>query len=166
MQSFRPSEEQMSALNAGVTLTDIQTMNQYVDQAAARRRFQTVALTSFAGVAVFLALVGLYGLLSYAVMQRTAEIGVRMTMGASRAAVVGIVVRYGLKLTSAGLAIGVCLALALTRAVASFLYGVRAVDPITFIAVPAFIIAVAVIACIAPAWRAACVDPVSALRRQ
>lgn len=156
----------VSAFNAGIALTDIQTMNQYVDQAAARRRFQTVALTSFAGVAVFLALIGLYGLLSYAVMQRTAEIGVRMAMGASRSAVVGMVVRYGLKLTSAGLAIGVCLALALTRAVESFLYGVRAIDPITFVAVPAFIVAVAIIACIAPAWRAACIDPVRALRRQ
>jgi predicted permease len=156
----------VSALNAGVTVTDIQTMNQYANQAAARRRFQTVALASFAGVAVFLALTGLYGLLSYAVRQRTAEIGVRMTMGASRGAVVGMVVLHGLKLTSMGLAIGVALTLALTRAVASFLYGVRAVDPITFIAVPVFIIAVALAACIAPAWKAACIDPVSALRRQ
>jgi predicted permease len=156
----------VSALNAGVTLTDIQTMNQYVDQASALRRFQTVALTSFAGAAVFLALVGFYGLLSYAVTQRTAEIGVRVAMGASPSAIVGMVVRYGLKLTSAGLAIGVCLGLALTRAVAGFLYGVRAVDPITFLAVPAFIIAVAVIACIVPAWRAACIDPVRALKQQ
>ena len=115
---------------------------------------------------MLLALVGLYGLLSYAVMQRTAEIGVRMTMGASRGSVVGMVALYGLKLTSAGLVIGVCLALAFTRAVASFLYGVRAVDPMTFIAVAALIIGVAVIACIAPAWRAAGIDPVSALRRQ
>jgi putative ABC transport system permease protein len=156
----------VSALNAGVAVTDIQTMNRYVDQATARRRFQTVVLTSFAGVAVFLALVGLYGLLSNAVRQRTAEIGVRMTLGASRSAVVGMVVLYGLKLTCAGIAIGVCLALALTRVVASFLYGVRVVDPLTFSAVPAFLIAVAVIACIAPAWKAACIDPVSALRRQ
>ena len=156
----------VSALNARIALTDIQTMKHYVDQAAARRRFQTVALTSFAGVAMFLALVGFYGLLSYAVMQRTAEIGVRMAMGATRSGIVGMVVLYGLKLTSTGLAIGVCLALALTRAVASFLYGVGALDPITFIAVPSFIIAVAVIACIAPAWTAACIDPMRALRQQ
>jgi putative ABC transport system permease protein len=156
----------VSALSVGVTLTDIQTMNQYVDQASARRRFQTVALTSFAAVAVVLALVGLYGLLSYAVMQRTPEIDVRVAMGASRGAVVGMVLRYGLKLTSAGLAIGVCLALALTRAMGSFLYGVHAVDPMTFIAVPALTTAVAVMACSAPAWKAACIDPISALRRQ
>ncbi len=156
----------VSDFNAGFTVTDVQTMNQYVDRAAARRRFQTVALTSFAGVAVLLALVGLYGLLSCAARQRTAEIGVRVTMGASRGAVIRMVALYGLKLASVGLMIGVCLAFALTRAMASFLYGVRAVDPLTFVAVPAFIIAVAVIACIAPAWKAACIDPVNALRHQ
>jgi predicted permease len=156
----------VSEFHAGFTVTDVQTMNHYVDQATARRRFQTVTLTSFAGVAGLLALVGLYGLLSYAVGQRTAEIGVRVTMGASRSAVIRMVALYGLKLATAGLTIGVCLAFALTRAMASFLYGVRAVDPLTFVAVPAFIIVVAVTACIAPAWKAACIDPVSALRHQ
>jgi ABC-type antimicrobial peptide transport system permease subunit len=139
-------------------------MNRYVDQAMARRRFQTVALTSFATVAVFLALIGFYALLSYAVMQRTAEVGVRLALGASRGAVIGMVVRYGLTLTSAGLAIGLLLALLLTQTLASFLYGVRPLDPITFVAVPGFTLAVAVLACIGPAWRAACVDPVEALR--
>jgi putative ABC transport system permease protein len=155
----------LSALNVAIAVTDVQTMNQYVDQATARRRFQTVVLTAFASVAVFMAVIGFYGLLSYAVMQRTAEVGVRMALGASRRAVIGMVVRYGLTLTSAGLAIGLSLALVLTRALAGFLYGVRPLDPVTFIAVPAFTLAVAVIACIAPAWKAACVDPVSALRR-
>ncbi len=155
-----------SDLSAGFTVTDVQTMDRYIDQASARRRFQTVVLTSFAGVAMVLALVGLYGLLSYAVRQRTAEIGVRMTLGASRSAVVGMIVFHGLRLTSAGLVIGVCAAVVLTRAMASFLYGVRAVDPLTFVAVPAFVIAVAVVACIVPAWKAACIDPVSALRHQ
>jgi ABC-type antimicrobial peptide transport system permease subunit len=156
----------VSAVSTGISVIDIQTMNQYVDQATARRRFQTVALASFAGVAVFLALVGFYGLLSYAVMQRTAEVGVRMALGASRGAVIGMVVRYGLTLASAGLAIGLSLSLLLTRALASFLYGVRPVDPVTFIAVPVLTIIVAVIACAAPAWRAACVDPMRALRHQ
>jgi hypothetical protein len=156
----------VSDLNAGVTVTDVQTMSRYVDQASARRRFQTVVLRTFAGIALLLALFGLYALLSYAVRQRTAEIGVRMTMGASRSAIIRMVALYGFKLASAGLAIGVCLALALTHAMASFIYGVPAVDPPTFVAVPAAIIAVAVAACIAPAWRAACIDPVDALRRQ
>lgn len=156
----------MSEWNAGVTVTDIQTMDQYVNQSTARRRFQTVALTSFAGVAVVLALAGFYGLLSYAVMQRTAEVGVRMALGASRRKVIGMVVRYGLKLSAAGLAVGLCLAALLIRVVASFLYGVEALDPVTFLVVPAFTIGVTVIACIPPAWRASRVDPVNALRQQ
>jgi predicted permease len=156
----------LRTLSAALTVTEIRTMNQYVDQAIARRRFQTVALTSFAGVAVLLALVGFYGLLSYAVTQRTAEVGVRMALGASRRAVIVMVVRYGLALTFAGLGIGLCLAFLLTRLLSSFLYGVRPVDPVTFIVVLAFAIIVAVIACIAPAWRAACIDPVSAMRSQ
>jgi putative ABC transport system permease protein len=156
----------VSAVSADISVLDIQTMKQYVNQATARRRFQTVALSSFAGVAVFLALVGFYGLLSYSVMQRTAEVGVRMALGATRGAVIGMVVRYGLILTSTGLAIGLCVALLLTRVLASFLYGVHPFDPITFIAVLAFTMIVAVMACIAPARRAACVDPVSALRDQ
>jgi putative ABC transport system permease protein len=156
----------VAAVSPELSVIDIQTMNGYVDQATARRRFQTVALASFAAVAVFLALVGFYGVLSYAVLQRTAELGVRIALGASRRAVIGMVIRYGLTLTSAGLALGLSAALLLTRALASFLYGVRPVDPVTFIAIPALAIAVAVIACIAPAWRAARVDPVSALRQQ
>jgi putative ABC transport system permease protein len=155
----------VSAASPDLSVINIQAMNQYVDQATARRRFQTVALASFAVMAVFLALVGFYGLLSYAVMQRTAEVGVRMALGASRRAVVGMVVRHGLTLASLGLAIGLSLSLMLTRALASFLYAVRPVDPITFIFVPAFTIIVAIVACAAPAWRAACVDPTSALRQ-
>ncbi|MDR3702183.1 MAG: ABC transporter permease [Candidatus Sulfopaludibacter sp.] len=154
------------AVSPDVTVIDIQTMNQYIDQATARRTFQTVALASFAGVAVFLALVGFYGLLSYTVVQRTAEVGVRVALGASRSAVIGMVLRYGLTLTSVGLAIGLGLSLVLTRTLASFLYGVHPVDPVTFIVVPALTSAAAVIACIVPAWRAAFVDPVSALRNQ
>jgi ABC-type lipoprotein release transport system permease subunit len=154
------------AVSRDITVIDIQTMNQYLDQATAGRRFQTVALASFAGVAVFLAVVGFYGLLSFAVMQRTAEVGVRVALGASRSAVIGMILRYGLTLTSAGLVIGFGLALLLTRTLASFLYGVLPVDPLTFLVVPAVLIAVAVIAWVAPAWKAACVDPVRALRHQ
>ncbi len=156
----------VSAASAEIRLTDIQTMDRYVDQAIARRRFQTAALGGFAGVAVLLALVGFYGLLSYTVMQRRAELGVRMALGASRRTVVGMVVRHGLALTATGLAAGLSLAALLTRALASFLYGVRPLDPVTFLAVPAFMILVALIACIVPAWKAASVDPVNALRRQ
>jgi putative ABC transport system permease protein len=156
----------LNAWNASVTVADVKTMNEYIDQATARRKFQTAALTCFAAAAVILALVGFYSVLSFAVTQRTAEIGVRMALGASRPTVIGMVLGYGLKLTGVGLAIGLGLASLLTRMLASFLYGVRPIDPITFLVVPVFTIAVAAIACIVPAWKAASVDPVSALRQQ
>jgi len=157
---------EVSAFGAGAAVTDVQTMAQYVDEAAARRRFQTVALTAFAGVAVFLTLVGLYGLIAYAVRQRTAEIGVRMALGASRGAMLRMVMLTGLKLTLAGLGIGVCFALVLARVMASFVYGIRAIDPVTFLAVPVFMIGATLMACLAPARRAARIDPVEALRQQ
>lgn len=101
-----------------------------------------------------------------AVRQRTAEIGVRMALGASRGAVLGMILSYGAKLSTTGLVIGLCLAFALTRSMASFLYGVNAADLKTFVVVPAFTIFVAFVACVAPAWRAARIDPLVALRHQ
>jgi putative ABC transport system permease protein len=162
----RSIQKTVSAVQSGATLTDVKTMNGYVDEAAARRRFQTAALTSFAGVAMVLTLVGLYGLLSYVVRQRTGEIGVRMALGARRGAVIGMIFRYGLTLISVGLAIGICLAFALARGIASFLYGISANDPKIFLAVPVLITLAAVMACAGPAWRAACIEPVIALRQR
>jgi ABC-type antimicrobial peptide transport system permease subunit len=117
-------------------------------------------------VAVFLTLVGLYGLIAFAVRQRTAEIGVRMALGATPGAMIRMVILSGLKLTFAGLAIGVCSALALARGMATFIYGIPAIDPVTFLGVPAFMLAITFIACIFPAWKAAQIDPVDALRQQ
>ena len=153
-------------VDPAIALSDIQTMRQRTTEAASRRRFQTVLLAAFAGIAVFLALVGLYGLLSYAVRQRTTEIGVRMALGAGRGAVVGLVVRHGLMLTGAGLAIGLLAAGAVSRSIATLLYGVHAFDPVTFVAVPVFLLVAAFIACFVPAWKAARIDPISALRQQ
>jgi predicted permease len=147
-------------------LADIQTMRERTSEAEARRRFQTVLLAAFAGIAMFLALVGLYGLLSYAVRQRTSEIGVRMALGAGRSQVVGMVLRDGLTLTALGLLIGLPVAGAMARWSASLLYGVAVLDPVTFIAVPVLMMAAAAVACIFPAWKASRVDPVSSLRHQ
>ena len=158
--------KEVTAFGAGSTLTDIQTMSQYVDQAAARRSIQTVALTAFACVAVFLTLVGLYGPIAYAVRQRTAELGVRMALGATPGAMIRMVILSGLKLTFAGLAIGACSALALARGMETFIYGIPAIDPVTFLGVPVFMLATTFIACIFPAWKAAQIDPVNALRQQ
>jgi ABC-type antimicrobial peptide transport system permease subunit len=153
-------------VDPAIALTDIQTMRQRTTEAASRRRFQTVLLAAFAGTAVFLALVGLYGLLSYAVRQRRAEIGVRMALGAGRGSVVGLVLRHGLMLTGSGLAIGLLTAAVLSRSIASLLYGVRPFDPLTFIGVPVFLLVAASIACLVPAWKAARIDPIDALREE
>ncbi len=156
----------LRAIDPGVTPVDIQTMEQRVSESTSRRRFQTVLLVAFAVLAVLLALVGLYGLLSYSVNQRTPEIGVRMALGATRAKVLLMVVREGLTLTAVGLAVGLAFALALTRLTASMLFGVGATDPATFVLVPALVMAVAAAACFAPAWKATRIDPVAALREQ
>jgi putative ABC transport system permease protein len=140
------------------------TMRQFMSEATRGRRFQTVVLSVFAAVAVFLALVGLYGLTAYAVKQRTAEIGIRIALGASAARVLSLVVGKGLALVAAGLVFGLAGAVALTRLGASWLYGVSPADPLTLIAVPVLILAVALFACLIPAWKATRIDPVTALR--
>ncbi|MGD0298550.1 MAG: ABC transporter permease [Bryobacteraceae bacterium] len=140
------------------------TMRQFMSEATSARRFQTVVLSVFAAVAVFLALVGLYGLMAYAVKQRTAEIGIRIALGASATRVLSMVVSKGLTLVAAGLVFGLAGALVLTRLGTSWLYGVSPADPLTLIAVPLLILAVALVACLIPAWKAARIDPVTALR--
>jgi ABC-type antimicrobial peptide transport system permease subunit len=118
----------------------------------------------FAGTAVLLAAIGLFGVMAYLVSQRTAEIGVRMALGADRSAIVRLILGRGLALSAAGAGIGIGLALGLTRAMQSLLYSVTARDPATFVAVPVLLVAVALAACYLPARRAMKVDPVVALR--
>ncbi len=151
-------------LDARWEITDIHPMQEAISQAGAARKFQLLLLTSFAAMALFLALVGLYGVIAYSVKQRTAEIGVRMAMGASRGAVMGMVLRQAASLALAGLAMGVAGALALTRLIAGWLYGVSPVDPATLATVAGLLFGVSVAACAIPAWRAARIDPVAALR--
>ncbi len=153
-------------MDPNLALEAVRTMGQRVEESNARRRFQTTLLTGFAALAVALALVGLYGIMSYAVKQRTAEIGVRLAVGSSRAAVLRLILSQGLRLTAAGLVIGLAGAFALTRLVSSWLFGVSATDPVTFVAVPLFILLVATGACLLPAWNATRVDPVTALRQE
>jgi predicted permease len=140
------------------------TMRQLMSQATSQRRFQTVALSVFAAVAVFLALVGLYGLMAYSVKQRTAEIGIRIALGAPASRVLGMVLWKGLAMVSTGLVIGLAGAAAVTRLGATWLYGVSSTDPVTFVLVPVLILLVAVGACLIPAWKATRIDPVTALR--
>jgi predicted permease len=154
----------LKTIDPNLAIADIHTMGELVSQASARRRFQTTLLTVFAAGALFLAMVGLYGLMAYAVKQRTSEIGVRMALGASRTQVLTMVLGDGMKLVISGLIVGLVGALAITRILANFLYNVRPVDPLTFIAVPVLLLLVTTAACAIPGWRAAEVDPIQALR--
>ena len=128
------------------------------------RRFNMLLLGVFAAVAMLLAAVGIYGVMSYAVTQRTREIGVRIALGARPRDVIGMVVVRGLILTSIGAAAGVALSLALTRLMSGMLFGVGAKDPLTFASVSLLLAGVALLACYIPARRAAKVDPMVALR--
>jgi predicted permease len=145
----------------------VETMQEIVSQSMASQRFPMILLGAFAGLALLLAAVGIYGVISYSVAQRTHEIGIRMALGAGRAEVFRLVIGQGLKLALAGLAIGMAAALILTRMSPGFsrlLYGVGTSDPATFIAVAAILAGVAIFACYIPARRAASVDPMVALR--
>jgi ABC-type antimicrobial peptide transport system permease subunit len=123
-------------------------------------------LAAFAALALSLASVGIYGVLSYFVVQHTQEIGVRLALGAQRRGILVLVMRKGMTLASAGMAVGLFGAFAITRLMSSLLYEVSAADPVTFAAVAALLSAVAMLACYVPAWRAMKVDPIVALRRE
>ena len=142
------------------------TLDEIVSRAAANTRFQTLLFASFAFLAVFLAAIGLYGVLSYMVVQRSGEIGVRMALGAQRSDVLGLILRRAVALAIAGVAIGLVASVALTRQMAGMLYGVRPLDPLTVAAMTAILLAVSLAASFAPAYGAARVDPMRVLRDQ
>jgi putative ABC transport system permease protein len=154
----------VASANKEVTVYNVATLQQLISRSVAAPRFLTLFLGMFASLAVLLAAVGLYGLVSYSVSLRTRELGIRMALGAEKRDVVRMVIGQGLRLTLIGVAIGVAGALALTRFLSSLLYGVKPTDPLTFIAVSLILIAVALVACYIPARRAAKVDPMVALR--
>ncbi len=148
------------------TVANIDTMDHIVAEAVARQRFSMVLLGVFAVLALLLASVGIYGVMSYSVVQRTREIGIRMALGARRADVLQMTVQQGLKLVGAGMVLGLAAAFLLTRVMATLLYGISATDPITFIGISMVLLAVAILASYIPALRATRVDPIVALRAQ
>jgi putative ABC transport system permease protein len=154
----------IASLDPQIAVAEVKTMEGNVQESIAPQRFNLFLLGLFAGIAVFLAAVGVYGVLSYAVTQRTREIGVRVAMGAQRSGILAMTIGEGMKLTLAGAAIGLVGALLLTRLMAGLLYGVTARDPLTFVSVIAVMSLVSLAACYIPARRATQVDPLVALR--
>jgi putative ABC transport system permease protein len=145
-------------------LHHVMTMEQRLANTTTSRRLNTALVGSFAGVALLLAVVGIYGVMSYAATQRRREIGVRMALGAQRSDVLGLIIHGGLRLTLLGVAIGLVGAFALTRYLSSLLYSVKATDPLTFLGIALALTGVAMLACWLPARRAARTDPMVALR--
>jgi putative ABC transport system permease protein len=145
-------------------VTQVMTMDDLLSGSVSPRRFSAVLIGIFAGLALLLAAVGIYGVMSYVVGQRTHEIGIRMALGAQRGDVRRLVVNRGVKLAATGVAIGLAGALALTRFLSSLLFGVKPADPFTFAGVALLLAGVAVLACYVPARRAMRVDPIVALR--
>ena len=154
----------LHGIDQDVPIFDISTMDANIANSMGQRRFAMMLLGLFATMAVILASIGIYGVMSYSVTQRSHEIGIRMALGAARRNVLRMVMGQGLLLVGAGVLIGVVGAFALTRLIASQLFGVRPTDPTTFISVALTLIGVAALATFVPAMRATRVDPVVALR--
>jgi putative ABC transport system permease protein len=157
-------QHEVQSLDHDIPVFRIKTLEQYLGVAVARPKFNALLLSLFAGLALLLTAIGLYGVMAYSVIQRTQEIGIRIALGARTGDVLKMVLRQGLKLTALGAAIGLAAACALTRYMQSLLFGVKATDPLTFVGVAMLLIAVALVACWIPARRATKVDPMIALR--
>ncbi|MGC4049524.1 MAG: ABC transporter permease [Paludibaculum sp.] len=151
-------------INKDQALTEVKTLDQIKAESMASNRFQSMLLMVFAGIAVVLAAIGIYGVIAYSVEQRTHEMGIRAALGASRGDLLGLVLRNGMMLAGIGLALGLGGALGLTRLLANLLFGVGERDPITLAGVAVLLICVAMVACYIPARRATKVDPLVALR--
>jgi putative ABC transport system permease protein len=156
--------KEIHALDPDQPVSDIRSLDQVVAKSIARPRFNALLLAIFAGVALVLASVGIYGVMNYSATQRTQEIGIRMALGAKPSDILRLVVGHGMKLTLAGILIGVIASLALTRVMANLLFGVTATDLPTFVGVSAVLAIVALLANYIPARRATRVNPVVALR--
>jgi putative ABC transport system permease protein len=154
------------AIDQDVPIANAATMDANIANSMGQRRFAMMLLGLFAVMALVLASIGIYGVMSYSVTQRSHEIGIRMALGAARQAVLGMVMRQGLLLVGVGVGIGVLGALGLTRLITSQLFGVRPTDPTTFIFVALTLTGVAALATLVPALRATRVDPVVALREE
>ena len=155
--------EQLRQASGGFPVARLRTMDEIVSRSTSRQSFNMMLLTIFGAIALVLAAIGIYGLMAYSVQQRTQEIGIRMALGADRAAIRKLIVWHGMRLTLVGVVVGIGASFALMRLIASFLFGVKTWDPTAFIAVPVVLSAVALLAVWLPAARAARVEPMRAL---
>jgi len=151
-------------LDAGLPVTHVMRMDELLSDSVSPHRFSAVLTGIFAALALLLAAIGIYGVMSYSVSQRTQEIGIRMALGAQPGSVRSMILGHTLKLTLLGVGIGLAGAFALVRFLASLLFGVSTYDPLTFVSVPLLLAAVAMAASYVPARRAVRVDPLVALR--
>jgi predicted permease len=157
-------QHEIQSVDSQLAASKIRTMDQVISESTARQNFNMLLLTIFAGLALLLAAIGIYGLMSYTVEQRTQEFGIRMALGAGRNDMLKLVVREGMLLAGIGLVIGLAASFGLIRLLANLLFGVKATDPITYVAVAAILVSVALLATYIPARRAMRIDPLIALR--
>ncbi len=166
MNSVSAVTKAIHEVGPDLPVVDVMSMNEVIAQSVSPQRFNMLLLASFAGLALVLAAVGIYSVLSYTVRRRVREIGIRMALGASNQDVVQMVLTDGLKPILAGVILGLGAALALSRVVSSLIYGVRATDPLTFAAVALLLLLVGIFAIIIPAFRATRIEPVRILREE
>jgi putative ABC transport system permease protein len=159
-------QKQVLGLDPDQPVYRIRTMHQLMSESLARRRLSMLLLAIFAGVALLLAAVGIYGVISYGVAQRAREMGIRMALGARSPNIVWLVLGESLWLTGLGVVIGLAASLWMTRLLSTLLFSVRATDPLTYFLVALFLAAIAQLASFLPAWRASTLDPVTALRQE
>jgi putative ABC transport system permease protein len=156
----------IAQMDPSIPMYQVHDLDFYLARSAAQPRFQTLLVTSFAAMALLLAAIGLYGVLSYIVQQRSMEIALRLAVGAKRGEVLGLVLKRGMALAAIGVAVGLGISACLSRFIATLLYGVHPLDPLTFAGVSLLLLLVALVASIAPACRAAQADPMITLRNQ
>jgi ABC-type antimicrobial peptide transport system permease subunit len=152
--------------NGQNVVSDAQTLDEVIAETLAKRRFSMIVLGVFAAVALLLASLGIYGVISYLVGQRTHELGIRLALGAGRMDILRLVLSHGMKMVLVGVVVGLIGAFALTRLMSTMLYGVGPTDPLTFVIIVVVLMVVALLACYLPARRATKVDPLTALRSE
>jgi ABC-type antimicrobial peptide transport system permease subunit len=162
--SLVPAIREQLRQTTGLPVSDVHSMEEVVSLSTARQRFNMLLMTVFGSAALLLAAIGIYGLMAFSVEQRTQEIGIRLALGAEAGQVRGMIVRQGMALALAGVVIGIGAAWGLAQVIESFLFGVKARDPLVFAAVPAVLSAVAFLAVWLPANRASRVNPIESLR--